>query len=397
MKKYLSSALLLLLLLVISVFLASCQMEDDKLDESPKERSEATGEILSESVFQSKILTPNQEYLESLDSAFEDIVALLDSENPDITIEASLKAKDGKAFSFATTKDYEKLKAKYEASSLPDSSLLVPSSYKEICIKITPESSGSGSSSDGLGLTLSYTLSDDTKDSFSNSDDDYETDTLYWDACALFCGLEAEDNDTTSQEKLLAILSKISPKVEGEIVLNNKYTLKFSENLTISENNVLLLNDVYLLNGASKIATFKCKLSIKLFDDFNIFLQADEDAGTITTKPVGRASLSISDFELTFGTTSKNSLSLDVDLKMEADFSKKEISAELNLNEVIAGKQIISLEAAMDLSESDINNADNVAKLIGKLKIYTLKIGGTSYSADSAKTLLLSLLESQDK
>ena len=358
--------------MLISVFLVSCEMSLDK-DKEPQQKAEATGGSLNESIIDTYLITPNKAVIEQFEEAIED----LEEGNPKAQLTATIKAKDNKAFTFATEANYRDLKTNYaqKGYELPQDSYLHPSSYKEIKIN---------ASSDSVSIT--YTLSNGTVNTL-NYKSNPDKDPLYLDAMAFAQTYDSEDGlDDNQIEELLTLLSTISPQVNGTVTITSglvSYSVVFHEALTITNDKITLSNNISLNKSSSTLASFKCKLALS-FEDIRVIMIEGTNGTTSTFG--GKVSLEISDFTLTFAASDAR---LTADLNASVDFDQKKFSAEATIIEYIQSKEILNLDAAISYTEDDIDLENPSAIINNKLKIYTCKIAGTSYSADSVRAMLL--------
>ncbi len=390
------SILLLALLLALSMVFVSCESNPNK--QNTEQKTEAEGKEFNE-VTANAVVEGNKELAGELDPYIKTIEGIMKNPDDITSLVAKLRIEpknSGDTFSFTTAEDYKVYKScleKYNETAgsedkayIPTDSELVPKKYKYIDVTWNYKAV------DGLEITYAT----DTKE-YKVKDFLYgeEVDNpLGMDAQCFVYAFETDTNGTdyTSLISTVLEIAKVSPTFKGNVeivVKGTTYVLSFSESLSNEGKSIILVDNISIKKGETTLASFKCRSSVKFSDDFSFVDKYDAEAMKYIPAVKGSVTLSFTGIELLLG---DGTYSLTGSIDGTLDFTTQRVVVNCTLTEKIKNIEFIALDITFDITKAVMEKADNVEDILDCLKIYTFRVGGEEYSAESLKKYISTLL-----
>lgn len=389
------SILLLALLLAVSLIFVSCESNPNK--ENTEQKTEAEGKEFNE-VTASAVMEGNKELAGELEPYIKTIDGIM--KNPDditsLVVKLRIQPKNsGDTFSFTTAEDYKAYKScleKYNETAdtkdkayIPADSELVPKKYKYIEVTW-----------DAIPDKFAFSYETDKK-VYNVNDLDYgktNDNPLGMDAQCFECSTETDPGVTDYSPLISSVLeiAKVTPTLKGSVeivVKGTTYVLSFSESLSSEGKSIILVDNISIKKGETTLASFKCRSSVKFSDDFSFVDKYDAEAMKYIPAVKGSVTLSFSGIELLLG---DGTYSLTGSIDGTLDFTTQRVVVNCTLTEKIKNIEFIALDITFDITKAVIEKADNVDAILDCLKIYTFRVGGTEYSAESLKKYISTLL-----
>ena len=389
------SILLLALLLAVSMVFVSCESNPNK--ENTEQKTEAEVKEFNE-VTANAVVERNKELAGELKPYIKTIEGIM--KNPDditsLVVKLRIEPKNsGDTFSFTTAEDYKAYKScleKYNETAgsgnekyIPDDSELVPKKYKYVDVtwNVFPEDGPDeiSYSTDTKGYKVKDFVYGKTNDNPLGMD--------------VQCFVYAFETDTNVTDLISTVLeiAKVSPTFKGSVEIGVKgttYVLSFSESLSSEGKSIIIVDNISIKQGETTLASFKCRSSVKFSDDFSLVEKYDAATGKkITTDVKGSVTFSFADIELLLG---DGTYSLTGSIDGTLDFTTQRVVVNCTLTEKIKNIEFIALDITFDITKAVMEKADNVENILDCLKIFTFRVAGTEYSAESVKKYISTLL-----
>lgn len=385
------SILFLALLLAVSLVFVSC--ESNPNNQHTETKTEATGKEFDDSAANA-IMDGNKDVMAEVQPYLATIQGIMKNPGNIKSLAVNLKVEPGNSgdtFSFTTAEDYKAYKSyleKYNETAdsgkgmyIPDDSVLVPQKYKYISV------SWKRSGSDELVLTYKT-----DKKAYKVEDFHYGESVdnpLGMDVQCFGYAHETDGGaDYSSIINNFLVLAEAAPTLSGSVTVgveSKTYVFSFSESLSSEGKSIIVVDNISIKEGETTIVSFKCKSALKFSDDFSIVY--DDENGS---EPVfkGSMTLSFSDIEFLLG---DGTYSLSGSIDGTIDFTASRAVVNCTLTEKIKNIEYIALDFSFDVTE-DVINKGSIDAVLDCIKIYTFKVGGTSYSSESVKKYISGLV-----
>lgn len=377
----------------------SCESNPNK--QNTEQKTEAEGKEFNE-VTANAVVEGNKELAGELDPYIKTIDEIM--KNPEkitsLVVKLRIEPKNsGDTFSFTTAEDYKVYKSCLEKHNeiadtdetvakayIPADSEFVPKKYKYIEVTWN-------------AILDKFAFSYETDKKVYNVEDlDYDEtndNPLGMDAQCFECSTETDLGVTDYSPLISSVLeiAKVSPTFKGSVeigVEDTKYVFSYSETLSSEGKSIILVDNISIKKGETTLASFKCRSSVKFSDDFSLVEKNDTATGKkITTDVKGSVTFSFADIELLLG---DGTYSLTGSIDGTLDFTTQRVVVNCTLTEKIKNIEFIALDITFDITKAVMEKADNVENILDCLKIYTFRVGGTEYSAESVKKYISTLL-----